>query len=187
MKKLVKKLEFRRRREGLTDYSKRLALVKSGLYRVVIRKTNRRIIGQVIAYAPNGDRVLATASSAELAKLGWPSRANRATAYLTGMLLANKFKKQDKDAILDIGLSSNIKGSVPFAFAQGCVAGGMKLRGKFEMKESEYNLSNVANYAKLLSKEPEKLNKQFGAYMKAGIKPEQLPELFKSVVQKIKA
>ncbi len=183
MKHATRKLSFRRRREGVTDYYKRLALVKSGLYRLVVRKTNKRIIGQVVEYTPKGDKILASADSSMLKAYNWPSRANRATAYLTGLLLAKK-SKNDKECILDIGLSSSVKNSIPFVFAKGCQDGGMKVRGKFDISEDMYNMSSVANYAKKMQKD--KLNKQFGEYLKQGVDPEKLSELFKQVAEKIK-
>ncbi|MGC8628847.1 MAG: 50S ribosomal protein L18 [Candidatus Micrarchaeia archaeon] len=181
--KAIKRVKFKRRREGATDYYKRLALVKGGLYRVVVRKTNRRIIGQVIEYNPEGDKVIAGVDSSMLKKYGWPSRANKATAYLTGMLLAKRFK-ENKECILDIGLNSSVKNSLPFVFAKGCADAGMKIRGNFEIPEEAYNMSSVADYAKQLGS-GEKLNKQFGAYIKEGISIEQLPKLFKEVQEKI--
>ncbi|MGC9156977.1 MAG: 50S ribosomal protein L18 [Candidatus Micrarchaeia archaeon] len=176
---------FKRRRLGLTNYRKRLALVKSNMYRLVVRKTNRRIIGQVVQYDPSGDRVLASADSNELKKLGWPSRANRATAYLTGMLLAKKFKQDDKELVLDIGLAASTKGSLPFVFAKGFSDMGKKLRGNFEIDEKLYSAGNVAAYAAMLAKEPEKLKRQFGEYIKAGVNPEKLGELFSEVKKKL--
>jgi large subunit ribosomal protein L18 len=38
------KINRRRRREGKTDYSKRINLLKSGAPRIVFRKTNRYLI-----------------------------------------------------------------------------------------------------------------------------------------------
>jgi len=99
----MKELPFKRRRLGLTNYKKRIALVKSGLDRVVVRKSNRNIIGQVVRYNEKGDLVLAHVNSKELLKYNWPVRANKPTAYLTGLLLAKKYK-QDEELVLDIGL-----------------------------------------------------------------------------------
>ena len=48
----------KRRRKGLTDYRKRLKLVKSGLPRFVVRKTNRYIIVQITESKAGGDKVL---------------------------------------------------------------------------------------------------------------------------------
>ncbi|MEM0074302.1 MAG: 50S ribosomal protein L18 [Candidatus Micrarchaeaceae archaeon] len=181
MAKQTRKLAFRRRREGKTNYAKRLALVKSGMYRVVVRSTDRRIIGQVIAYEPNGDKIIASTESNELKKLGWPSRPNRPTAYLTGMLLAKKFK-QNEECVLDIGLRTNTKGSIPFVFAKGFADAGKKLRGNFEIEQKVYDGSAIAAYAA----SDKKSKNQFSAYEKSGVKVEQLPELFKSIYEKIK-
>ncbi len=185
MIKMIKEVKFRRRREGLTDYKKRLALVKGGLERVVVRRTNKRIIGQVIRYDEKGDSVVASTDSNELAKkYGWPSRSNRPTAYLTGMLLAKKAKPSG-DLVLDIGITTPVKGSIPFTFAKGCLDGGMKLRGKFEMKEEMYNAGSIAKYAEQLRGNGEKMKKQFGGYMAKSVEPGALPKLFNEVKEKI--
>lgn len=184
-KKMINEVKFRRRREGVTNYRKRLALVKSGLERIVVRKTNKRVLGQVIKYEEKGDKVMASAESGELAKkYGWPSRSNRSTAYLTGLLLAKKAKPAG-ELILDIGITTPIKGSVTFAFAKGCVDGGMKLKGSFEIKEELYNASNTAKYAEQLKAKPERMKKQFGGYVAKSVAPETLPKLFNEVKEKI--
>lgn len=176
-------MKFRRRRQSLTDYKKRLALVKSGLNRVVVRRSNSRILGQVVAYEESGDKVLASVDSRELQKYGWPSRNNKPTAYLSGLLLARK-AKQEQELVLDIGLAVPVKGSVPFAFAKGCTDGGMKLRGRFDLPEEQYNGTLTAKYAEHL-KGAEALKRQFGAYIAKGNDPGSLPALFKEVREKI--
>ncbi len=183
---MAKALDFRRRREALTDYKKRLALVKGGHDRVVIRKTNRRIIGEIIRYQENGDVVVAYADSINLArKYGWPSRSNRPTAYLTGLMLAKvaKSKANGNDCILDIGLSSPVKNSIPFVFAKGCLDGGLKLRSGIEIKEDIYNYSNT-EYAKTAS-ESEGTVKQYGKFLKDGIKLDSLGRMFEETKKKI--
>jgi large subunit ribosomal protein L18 len=185
MVKQINEVKFRRRREGVTDYKKRLALVKSGLERVVVRKTNKRILGQVIRYTEKGDAVTASVTSDELAKkYGWPSRSNRATAYLTGMLLAKK-AKSGGELILDIGITTPIKGSIPFTFAKGCVDGGMRLKGKFEVKEEMYNATPLAKYAAQLKSEDVK--RRFGGYASKNISVDSLPKLFNEVKAKIQS
>ena len=181
----MQEMKFRRRRQGLTNYKKRLALVKSGLGRAVVRKTNKRIISQIVEYGEKGDRITASADSIELMKkYGWPSRSNKPTAYLTGLLLAKKAKKQ-AETVLDIGISTPVKGSIPFVFARGCVDGGMKLKGTFEVKEEAYNASLIAKYAESLKADEQKRKKQFGAYLKNKVEPESLPKLFNEVKAKI--
>lgn len=180
----VKELPFKRRRLGLTNYKKRLALVKSGLNRVVVRKSSRNIIGQVVKYDEKGDVVLASVNSKELAKFGWPVRANKPTAYLSGLLLAKKYKG-DEELVLDIGLASPVNRSIPFVFAKGCIDGGMKLKAGFELKEEDYNGSIISRYASQLKADEEKFKKQFGRYIKDSINVEELPKLFEEVKGKI--
>ena len=179
-------MKFRRRRQGLTDYRKRLELVKSGLQRVVVRRSNKRILGQVVAYEERGDRIVASVDSRELEKLGWPSRNNRPTAYLSGLLLAKKASpKAEGELVLDIGIAAPVRGSVPFVFAKGCIDGGMKLKGTLEIKEEQYNGTLIAKYAAQLGNGSEALKRQFGAYMAKGNEPGSLPALFGQVREKI--
>jgi len=59
----LKRMKPRRRRQGKTDYRKRLKLVKSGIERLVVRRTNRRIIVQLVRSKHGGDETLAAVSS----------------------------------------------------------------------------------------------------------------------------
>jgi large subunit ribosomal protein L18 len=186
MKKLIGDIKFRRRSEAVTDYRKRLGLVKSGMDRVVVRKSNKRIIGQIVKYMPQGDLTLKYADSGELSKFDWHGRANRATAYLTGLLLAKKAGADGaKDCILDVGLASPVKDSIPFVFAKGCIDGGMKLRGTIEIDEKVYNCSNTKHITELKSKDAVKYNKHYSGYIKAGVAPENLAKAFSETKEKI--
>ena len=81
--------QFRRRREGATDYRKRLALLKSGEARAVVRVTNRQVLIQLIRFAKQGDEVVAAVSSQQLGALGWKgSGTSIPAAYLSGLLAA---------------------------------------------------------------------------------------------------
>ena len=64
-------VKFRRKREGRTNYKKRLALLKSGLSRIVIRKGSRHITLQIVNYHPDGDKIITTLNSKILLKHGW--------------------------------------------------------------------------------------------------------------------
>ena len=82
---------FRRRHEGKTDYYRRMSLLSSGSPRMVVRKTNRQIIVQLVVPENEGDRTLVAAYSAELAEYGYEgSTSCTPAAYLTGMLFAVK-------------------------------------------------------------------------------------------------
>ncbi len=179
-RRVIKALKFRRRREAKTRYKKRLGLVSGGYIRLVVRKSNRRILGQLVQYAEKGDLIIASADSSELSKMNWPARANRSTAYLTGVLLAKK-AKQKEECVLDIGLASPVKDSIPFIFAKGCVDGGMKVRGDFKTEEKMYNYAPIAEYAKQMNGG----STQFTAYKKTNVKVEELPKLFASVKDRI--
>ena len=92
----------RRRREAKTDYAQRRALVKQDKdkyntpkYRFVVRRTNSKIICQIIYATIQGDRVLCQALSSELSRYGVTiGLKNYAAAYCTGLLLARRLLKQ---------------------------------------------------------------------------------------------
>lgn len=92
----------RRRRESKTDYAQRRALVKQDKdkynthkYRFVVRRTNSKIICQIVYSTIQGDRVLCQAISTELSKYGVTTGLkNYAAAYCTGLLLARRLLKQ---------------------------------------------------------------------------------------------
>jgi large subunit ribosomal protein L18 len=124
MKKTKAVVYFRRKREGRTDYRKRLALLKSRLPRLVVRKSNKHMIIQLVSYEPDGDKVLLTARSTELKKFGWTgATGNIPAAYLTGYLLAKKAKKEK--AIVDIGYQIHQAGSRIYAAVKGAKDGGL--------------------------------------------------------------
>ncbi len=114
------KVPLRRRREGKTNYRKRLKLLLSRKPRLVVRITNRRVIAQIVEYAPEGDRVVVGVDSAMLREYGWKGDLNNTpAAYLTGILIAKKaLQKGIGEAVLDIGLHTPTRGSRVFCSAQ---------------------------------------------------------------------
>jgi large subunit ribosomal protein L18 len=185
MRKTINDMKFKRRRLGLTNYKRRLALVKGDMDRVVVRRTNKRIIGQVVSYQEKGDVIKACADSNDLVKAyGWPSRPNRPTAYLTGMLLAKKSKSKE-EVVLDIGVVAPVRNSIPFIFAKGCIDGGLKLKGTLEIDPKLFDATQIAKYAEILKGDKDSFKKQFGAYSEKGVSPESLPKLFNEVKAKI--
>lgn len=129
MKAMLKRMPPRRRREGLTDYRVRLKLVKSGLPRLVIRKSNRYITVQVINSKAGGDDTLLTVTSKKLAEYGWRAGGkNLPAAYLTGLLAGILAKKKGvREAIVDIGLYRPVKGSRLFAAVRGFLDAGIEI------------------------------------------------------------
>jgi len=94
----------RRRREAKTDYHARRSMIQQDKnkyetkkYRFVVRKTNHKIICQVVTAHPNGDRIEYQAESTELKKFGLTAGlTNYAAAYATGLLLARRILKDKK-------------------------------------------------------------------------------------------
>ncbi len=121
------KMAFRRRREGRTNYHKRRKLLRAKLPRAVVRRSDRHIQIQMVAYAAVGDEVLITAHSRELIKMGWKHpTSNLPAAYLTGYLSGKKAMTAGIDeAVLDIGLEEPIGGSVMFAALKGLLDAGV--------------------------------------------------------------
>lgn len=126
-------VKFRRRRIGRTSYSKRLALLKSGAPRLVIRKSNKYITAQIVALASKGDTVLASVHSSALKKLGWAHDCkNLPAAYLTGYLLGKSAKV--KKAIADLGLYTLTKGCRIYAALSGAIDGGLEIPHSEDIK-----------------------------------------------------
>jgi len=143
---------FRRRREGKTDYYQRTRLIVSDVPRMVVRKTNRHIIVQLVTAELDGDRTLVAANSAELEKYGYKgSTSSTPAAYLTGMLFAVKAKKASQDsAILDIGLNRATPGARVFAALKGAVEAGLAIPHGEEILPSDERAkgAHIAAYNK---------------------------------------
>ena len=121
------RVPYRRRREGRTDYRKRLAMLKSGETRLVVRRTGGNVVVQFVDWAEQGDAVKATAVGQELKKLGWNGSAkNTPAAYLTGLLAGKRAMDAGIDeAVLDIGRHVPVRGSKVFAALKGIVDAGV--------------------------------------------------------------
>jgi large subunit ribosomal protein L18 len=118
----------RRRREGITDYRKRLALLKSRTTRIVIRKSINNTTIQFVNYNEKGDNIVATATSKELVKkYNWNySTATTPAAYLTGLLAGKRAKEQGiTECVLDIGRYVPVTGSKVFAGLKGVIDAGI--------------------------------------------------------------
>lgn len=123
-------VHYRRRREGKTNFAKRLALVKSGKPRMVVRRSNKHVRIQFVEFDAKGDRTLLTVDDASLKKnFNWPSRRNVWTAYLTGLYAGREAgKKGVKEFVLDMGSYTPSKGNLVFAALKGAVDAGLAAR-----------------------------------------------------------
>lgn len=178
---------YRRKREGKTDYRFRMKTIKVGQLRLVIRRSLKNILGQIVEFNPKGDKVLFSVSSRDLIKIGWKAdRSNTSAAYLAGFLLAKKVKKDLKCAV-DIGFNASVKGSCIYAFVQGCVDGGLLINCNKKVVPSIERIKgeHIVSFAKSLKAEKEKFEKQFSAYIKAGLNPENFTVHFDDIKKKI--
>ncbi|MEM2932772.1 MAG: 50S ribosomal protein L18 [Candidatus Pacearchaeota archaeon] len=114
-------IQKRRRREGKTNYAKRLKLLEGRKPRLVVRKTSRYLIAQIVISKEAQDSVVIGVTSKKLADLGWKySFKNLPACYLTGLLLGKLAKERGIDeAIVDIGLNRATKGNRLFTAAYG--------------------------------------------------------------------
>ena len=113
-------VQFRRKREGLTNYRKRLKILISNKPRLVVRKSLKNIQAAIVKYDKKGDIAEVSAHSSNLKKFGWVfSTGNLPAAYLVGFLLGKRVGKVD-EVVFDIGLNKPIKGSKIFALLAGC-------------------------------------------------------------------
>lgn len=136
--------KFRRRRQGRTNFEKRYRLLKSGRPRLVVRKTNARVLAEFVRMGPKGDEVLASATSTDLVKLGFAGRCNTPSAYLVGLLAGRRAAKAGvKEFVLDIGLHKATKGSLVFATAKGALDAGLQSALDEEMVPSAERISGA--------------------------------------------
>lgn len=124
-----KRVSLRRRRDGRTDYRMRSRLLTSNLPRAVVRASNKNISVQITSFDAVGDKVLSSAVSNELKKLGWEaSTSNVPAAYLTGYLAGKRaIEKGIEKAVLDVGLHVPTKGSRIFASLKGLLDAGLQI------------------------------------------------------------
>jgi large subunit ribosomal protein L18 len=176
--------KFKRRASGKTDYRKRLAFARSKEVRIAVRKTNKQVTAQAIAFNLKGDETIAAATSKELSKFSFYGTNNTPSAYLTGFLLGKRMAGLTNKAILDIGRRSQSHGSVVFACLKGLIDAGITIPHSPEAIPSDkrINGSELDEYAK---QNPTK----FSNYQKAGINPGELSKAFekaKAEIEKVK-
>lgn len=160
-----KPVAFRRKRDGQTDYRKRLRLILSNKPRLVFRKSIKYVWLQLATYNEKGDLITVSAHSKELKKLGWKGSCNNTpAAYLTGLLFAKKTKEiKVTGVIADNGLYATVAKSTFYGALKGVVDGGLNIPVSEEVFPSEDRLngSHIKAYAEQL--QGDKLKKQFAS------------------------
>nr|MBA4404929.1 50S ribosomal protein L18 [Nanoarchaeum sp.] len=178
---------YNRKKQGRTNYKKRLEYLKSHRPRIVIRSSNNNLMIQAVKYELDGDKVMSTIKATDLKEYGWQyATGNLSAAYLTGLLFAKKNKI--KDGIVDLGLHSITKGARLAATIKGLKDGGLEINydDKIDPSEDKISGKTTADYAHKLSKDDEEMyNKQFSKYLKNKVKPEDIVKNFSQVKTKI--
>jgi large subunit ribosomal protein L18 len=133
--------QYRRRMERKTDYFARRRLLEGKKPRVVVRKTNRYVLAQLVESKEAQDKVICSANSKELINYGWPDKysiKNIPACYLTGFLLGKKMKQTNhENAILDSGLIRSTKGNKIYAVLKGVIDSGIEVPHSKEILPSE--------------------------------------------------
>jgi len=181
--------QFRKyKRSEKTDYAKRLSMLKSGIPRLVVRITQKNLYAQIVEYAPKGDRILFTSSSASLAKTGWKGTGNSIpAAYLVGYIIGKKASSKIKGVIVDIGKRRSVKHSRIYGIVKGAIDGGLKINAEDKIFPSPGRIEgkHISSYAEKLKQDKKKYEQIFSAYLKKGLSPDKLPDHFQDIKSKI--
>lgn len=164
----------------------RKAEISSGISRLVVRFSSKYVYAQLAEATVSGDKILASACSKELEKLGWKaSHQNTSAAFLTGLLLGKRALATGvKEAILDIGLRKSSTGARVFAVLKGVVDAGLQVPHDEAILPSEERVKgeHIASYAKkMLEEDKQHYERVFSRYLSRSLKPEQLAEHFQNV------
>lgn len=185
----IRTVEQRRRRESKTNYKTRLGLLKSGKTRLVVRLSLNAVYAQIIKYEEKGDKVLAQASSKDLAKLGWNYGPNTSTSYLVGLLVAKNAQKANiTESIMDVGIKSTMPASKIYAVLKGAIDAGLVVPcdEKVLPKQDRLTGKHIADYAKKLKAEDsKKYEREFSKYIKQKIDPTKIESDFNACKAKI--
>lgn len=125
------KIDKKRKIQGKTNYRKRLRLLESKSPRLVVRKTNKYLVLQIIESRDAQDFVKASVNTKELLAYGWPkemggSLKSVAASYLAGLLIGVRAKIKTR-VILDTGLLRSTKGSRIYAAVKGVSDAGIEI------------------------------------------------------------
>ncbi|MEM5870744.1 MAG: 50S ribosomal protein L18 [Candidatus Aenigmatarchaeota archaeon] len=151
VQKTTYKMPYKRRRKFKTDYRQRIGLLKSGKIRLVVRKTNKYIIAQLVKSKEAQDYTIIGITSKILKdKYNWQySCKNLPAAYLTGLIIGKlALKNNIQEAILDIGLNRSTKGNRIYAVLKGAIDAGLKIPHNEKILPSQDRIEgrHIASY-----------------------------------------
>lgn len=133
------RMPFKRTRLGKTDYKRRLKILKSRRLRLVVRRSLNYITAQIAGFDNKGDKVMLSAYSRSLKKLGWNFACDTLpAAYLTGLAIGKQAVSNNiKEAVLDSGLYASTKGNRVYAVVKGALDSGLKIPVSAEILPSD--------------------------------------------------
>lgn len=132
------RIQKKRRKEFKTNYLKRLEMLKSGIPRVVFRKTNRYLISQYVESKEAQDKIIFGIDSRKILNYGWPKNLEGSlkgvtAAYFLGLLTGKKIIKDKlKTPIIDFGLYRVLPKTKLHSFVKGMIDAGVKIKDKKE-------------------------------------------------------
>ena len=140
------RLRPKRRRQGKTDYHRRLRLLRSGAPRAVVRVSNTQVICQLVSYNPGGDAILHSVNGKSLTdSCAWPEDASKKSipaCYVAGYALGKKaVSAGNHQAVLDIGLAASSPGSRVFSALKGMIDAGLDIPHGTSVLPNEERLS----------------------------------------------
>jgi large subunit ribosomal protein L18 len=176
---------FRRKREGRTNYARRLGLLQSGKPRLIIRKKVGNISAQIAQYDPDGDKILVSVDARQLEKFGLTViNSNVPVAYLTGLLAAKEaMAHKIKEVVVDLGLQKITDKSKIYALIKGAKEGGLDVHAAQEVlpDADRVNGKHIEKYAALLKSDKDAYARQFSQYLKANVDPTTISQLYAKV------
>ena len=140
------RLRFKRRRNAETDYHRRSRMLRGGVPRAVVRVSNTQVTCQLVAYEPEGDRVLESITGKSLVDSHkWPPDASRKSVpacYLAGFAMATSaISSGHSQAIMDIGLAASSSGNRAYAALKGMIDAGMEIPHSEDVLPSEERIN----------------------------------------------
>ena len=178
---------LKRIRERKTNYHKRSSLLLSKRRFITIKITNQNVLTQLLEPSITGDKVVTSAHSTNLAKIGWKGSLNSLPAcYLTGLLLGKKAKSKGIDnAILYTGKDAYTERLS--ACLKGIIDSGIEIPSSEDSFPNNERISgeHIANYASSLKNDTEIYNKRFSNIIKKGLNPENYKKHFDEFKEKI--
>lgn len=189
MKKNIRMIPFRRKREGKTNYDKRIKLLKSNQIRLLVSYGSKNIRAQAIKFNLKGDEILADANAKSLKGFGWDfSCSNLPASYLFGYYFGRLLvEKGISNVIFDTGIVTPKRGGRYYSFAKGIIDSKVSVNVNPDVFPPEERIkgAHIEGYSKLL-KENGLYEKRYSAHVNAKVDAQKIKEAFDDVLAKIK-